>query len=280
LKGDVLDNLLLEDVLQGVNDVYHCAAVVSFNPRDKQSMFATNITGTANMINAALSTGVEKFCYVSSVAALGRNTKGEPIDEETRWSADNRNSNYSKSKHFAEVEVWRGIGEGLNCVIVNPSIILGAGDWNRSSAKIFKTAYEEFAWYADGTTGFVDVTDVVTAMRQLMDKEMYADRFILSAGTKTYREVFTEIAGAFGKKPPTKKVTPFLASVVTALESIKSMIAGTEPLLTKETAYEALSPIDYNNEKLTKRLPSFTYTPFKETISRIAAELADKYSLR
>ncbi len=112
-----------------------------------------------------------------------------------------------------------------------------------------------------------------------MDNEIFADCFILSAGTKTYREVFTEIAGAFGKKAPTRKVTPFLASVVTTIETIKSIFAGTEPLLTKETAFEALSHINYNNEKLKKKLSSFTYTPFEETVARIAAELTKKYNL-
>ena len=279
VKGDVLDISVLTEALQGIEQVYHCAAIVSFNPADKQHMFDTNIAGTANMVNASMENNVSKFCYVSSVAALGRHKSGEPVDEESTWSAEYKNSNYSKSKYFAEMEVWRGIGEGLKAVIVNPSIILGSGDWNRSSIKIFKTAYKEFPWYAEGTTGFVDVLDVVEAMIQLMNSSIVAERFILSAEIKSFKEVFSEIALAFGRKTPHKKVTPFLATMVAKFEALKALFTGGEPSVTKETAAAAVSIVNYDNSKLLKHLPSFNYTPFKESINRITSELKAKYNL-
>ena len=172
VQGDVLDVFDLDKAMEEVEHVYHCAAVVSFHESSKHEMFKINVDGTANVVNACIDNSVKKLCYVSSVAALGKVPEGHEIDETSEWNNDKSNSNYSKSKHFAEMEVWRGIGEGLNAVIVNPSIILGAGDWSKGSSGIFKTAYDEFPWYTEGVTGFVDVEDVVRAMIGLMNSDV------------------------------------------------------------------------------------------------------------
>jgi nucleoside-diphosphate-sugar epimerase len=273
VKGDILDITFLEEVLKNTEQVYHCAAIVSFETKQKDVMFKTNVEGTANVVNTSINAGVKKLCFVSSVAALEQKTNGEEIDEIMNWSETTGNSNYGKSKYFAEMEVWRGIGEGLNAVIVNPSIILGAGNWNEGSAKIFKTAFEEFPWYTEGETGFVDVNDVVRIMIQLMESNISAERFIVSAENRKYKDIFTGIANAFGKKPPHRKVTPLLASVVWRLEALKSMFTNEGTLLTKETARSAQSVARYNNNKLKKYLPSFSYTPIDETIKRVCKEL-------
>ncbi len=273
VKGDILDVISLDEAMEDIQHVYHCAAIVSFNPKKKQELFKTNIEGTANVVNAALIAGVKKLCYVSSVAALGKNKKGLPVNETTKWSEETNDSNYSKSKYYAEVEVWRGIAEGLQSVIINPSIILGAGNWNDSSTKIFKTAYEEFPWYTEGITGFADVQDVVKAMIQLMDSDISGERFIISAENRKYKEVFTAAANAFCKKPPYKKVSSFAANMVRHFEAFKSMLTGEEPLLTKETAEAAQSVTLFDNSKLTTFLPSFKYTPVEQTIERVCSEL-------
>ena len=273
VKGDILDIIFLEEAMEDVDEVYHCAAMVSFNPAQKQAMFAANIEGTANVVNAALNAGVKKLCYVSSVAALGKTRAGKEVDETTPWSDQLNTSNYSKSKYYAEVEVWRGIGEGLKAVIVNPVIILGAGDWNDSSIKIFKTAFDEFPWYTDGIGGFVDVIDVVNAMMLLMDQDISGERFLLSAENRKYQEIFTWIATAFGKKPPRKKVTRFMAQVAWRLEAIKSAFTHKDPLLTAETAEAAQDVMKYNGSKIKSYVPRFSYTPIEETIKRTCREL-------
>jgi len=276
IKGDILDVIGLQEAMEKVDNVYHCAAIVSFSPKRKYEIFKTNIEGTANVVNAALYAGVKKLCFVSSVAALGKNNGGKEIDENTPWNEETNTSNYSKSKYLAEVEVWRGIAEGLPAVIVNPSIILGATDWNNSSAKIFKTAYDEFPWFAEGITGFVDVKDVVSAMRGLMENNLTGQRFIVSAENRSYKDIFTLIAATFGKKPPAKKVNAFLAAVVVRLERIKSFLTGKEPLLTRETAEAALSVVRFDNNKLTAALPSFNYTSVEQTVKRVCEELQKK----
>lgn len=276
-KGDILDVIAMEQAMEGVKQVYHCAATVSFNPRNKARLHHTNVEGTANVVNASLNAGIDKMVFVSSVAALGRIREDKPINETMNWSEETSNSEYGKSKYFAEMEVWRGIGEGLNAVIVNPTIILGAGDWSKGSTEIFKSAYDEFPWYTEGTGGFVDVLDVVKAMMLLMDSDRTAERYILSAENLTYKRVFDQIAYHFEKKAPYKKVTPFITNMVWRMEAFKSFFTGKEPMLTKETAKTAAAKVRFDNNKLKLYFVNFRYNPMEESIERICAELREKY---
>ena len=274
---NILDVVGLEEVMElGITQVYHCAAVVAFEPTRKKEMFQINIEGTANVVNAALNAGITKMVHVSSVAALGRIRENEAVNESMNWTKETSNSNYGESKYLGELEVWRGIGEGLNAVIVNPVIILGAGDWNGGSSQIFKTAYHEFPWFTDGVTGFVDVVDVADIMLQLMCSSITAERFIVSAANKSYREIFNLIAGAFNKKLPHKKVTHLLAKIVWRMEAVKSRFTGKPPLLTKETAASALAKVYFDNSKLKKFLPQFNYRSIEETIIKTCTALQQK----
>ncbi len=279
VKGDILDVMSLEEAMQGIQQVYHCAAIVSFNPKRRAVLYQTNIEGTANIVNACIDAGVNKLLFVSSVAALGRIREDTPINESMNWTEETSNSEYGKSKYLAETEVWRGISEGLNAVIVNPVIILGAGDWQRGSSELFKSAYDEFPWYTEGISGFVDVLDVVKAMMRLVESDISAERFIISAENKGYREVFSAMAKGFNKRPPHKKVNPFLAAIVWRIEALKGMITGKAPLLTKETAATAQAKVNFDNTKLFKQLPGFVYTPVNDAIQRICNELIKKHNL-
>ncbi|HKG69189.1 MAG TPA: NAD-dependent epimerase/dehydratase family protein [Segetibacter sp.] len=279
VKGDILDIISLEEAMQNVEQVYHCAAIVSFDPKQKHKMFATNIEGTANVVNTSIKAGVEKFCYVSSVSALGQRRKGGEIDESMNWNEETSGSNYGRSKYFAEMEVWRGIGEGLKAVIVNPVIILGAGNWNEGSSKIFKTAFEEFPYYTDGGSGFVDIKDVVSIMTQLMESDISGERFIISSENRKYKDIFTAIANAFGKKPPHRKVSSFAAELVWRFFVLKSIFTNQSSLLTRETACSAQATVKYNNNKIRNFLPSFTYTSLDETIKRVCRELQQQQQL-
>ncbi len=276
LQCNILDVVGLEEAMAGIEEIYHCAAIVTFNPKRKMEMFKINIEGTANVVNIALEAGVKKMLHVSSVAALGRIREDELINETMNWTEETSNSNYGQSKYLAELEVWRGIGEGLNAVMVNPVVILGAGDWNSGSSKLFQTAYNEFPWYAEGTTGFVDVRDVVKIMMQLMESDITAQRFIVSAENRSYRDVFSLMAKAFNKKPPHKIVTPLIAKIVWRLEALKSLFTKQDPLVTKETAKTALAKVNFDNSKLKKYLPQFNYRKIEETIAETCAAFQHK----
>ncbi len=279
VKGDLLDVISLENAMIGIEQVYHCAAMVSFNPKNKKALHKTNIEGTENLVNACLDAGIQKLLFVSSVAALGRIREGTPIDESMNWTEESSNSEYGKSKFYSEMEVWRGIGEGLNAVIVNPAIILGAGDWNNGSSGIFKSAYNEFPWYTEGTSGFVDVMDVVKAMILIMESNFSSERFILSGANLPYKEVFSQIARNFQKKPPHRKVTPFMAAMVWRLEAIKAFFTKKDPLLTKETAKTAAAKVMFDNNKIHRFFPNFSYLPINQSLERICLELTKKHNL-
>ncbi len=270
---DILDVYALEDAMQDISEVYHCAGLVSFNPKEEKKLYSINVEGTANVVNAALNATIKKFMHVSSVAALGRIRPGELIDEKMEWTPETSNSRYGYSKYLGEMEVWRGVAEGLNAVVINPSIILGAGNWNEGSTKIFKSVYDEFPWYTEGVSGFVDVNDVAAAMIALMESDISAEKFIVSAENISYRQLFSMIAKAFNKKEPSKKVTPFIAALTWRLEKLKSKFTGSSPLLTKETAHTAMTKVEYNNNKLLRALPQFKYTPISQTVATICRQL-------
>lgn len=276
IRGDIFDVVLLEELCRECNEVYHCAGLVSFNPSRKDELLKINVQGTANVVNASIAGNVRKLVHVSSVSALGRKRDGMTVNEESSWSEENNLSSYGKSKYLAEVEVWRGISEGLNAVMVNPSIILGVGDWNESSASTFKNAYQEFPWYTQGISGFVYATDVARAMIALMRSDISEERFIVTAENLPYREIFNMMAKNFSKKPPHRSASKFLAGIVWRLERLKSFFTGIDPLLTKETAETARTKVYFDGSKLKKSLPGFSYMPIDEAI----AECCREYLLR
>lgn len=271
--GDILDVVSLEMAMKGVTSVYHCAAIVSFDPKEKNKMTQVNVEGTVNVVNSCIENKIQKLVYVSSVAALGRIRQDAPINETMNWTPETSNSEYGKTKYLAEMEVWRAMGEGLSISIVNPVIILGAGDWNKGSSEIFKSYYDEFPWYTNGVSGFVDVLDVVDSLQLLMESDDSGQRYIISAENVSYQHIFTEIAHAFSKRPPNRKVSPWLASLVWRLEAVKGFFTGKSPLLTKETAKTAQAIVHFDNSKFLKKFPSFKYRPIQQTILRTATEL-------
>ncbi len=271
-KGDILDITSLQDVLADSTHVYHCAGMVSFNPSKADEMMKINAEGTANVVNICLECGIKKLVHVSSVSALGRKRNHITINEKVKWDEDANLSEYGNSKYQAEMEVWRGISEGLDAVIVNPTIILGVGDWNKGSAAMFKNIYREFPWYTDGTSGFVDAMDVAKIMIRLMESDISAERFIISGENRSYKDVFTQMALAFGKKPPHKKATSFLSGIVWRWEKIKSLFSSADPLLTRETAETAQMHVSYDNSKILNYLPEYTFRSVDETIADYGRE--------
>jgi|SRR5450432_121866 dihydroflavonol-4-reductase len=266
VEGDILDVTGLMENLEGCSQIIHSAGMVSFNPSDKKELFRINIEGTANLVNAAIETGIKDFVHVSSVSALGRNEISEPIDEEKKWTGIKDQSNYGISKFFGEMEVWRGMGEGLSTLIVNPSTLLGYGDWNETSCGLFKTAYREFPWYMGGTNGFAEVQDAARAIIALMDRGIRNERFIISAENRSYREIFNWMASGFGKKHPTKIATPFLAEMAWRKEKIKSAFTRKRPLITRESVAIAGRQSAYDNQKLLRALPSFRFRSLEDSI--------------
>ncbi|MEP6747266.1 MAG: NAD-dependent epimerase/dehydratase family protein [Bacteroidota bacterium] len=266
IEGNILDPLLLENAMEGMDAVIHSAARVSFVSGDQSEMFKTNIEGTANVVNAALLKNIKRLVHISSVASLGRTANGETVTEKKQWEDSNINTHYAVSKYNAEMEVWRGIGEGLNAVIVNPSTILGYGDWNNSSCAIFKSVYNEFPWYSNGINGFVAVEDVAKSTLLLMESDISNERFILNGDNWSFRQVFNTMADGFGKKRPQREATPALASIAWRIEKVKMLFSHKPSLLTKESARIAQTTTYFDNSKVCRALPGFHFIPLDEVI--------------
>jgi len=271
-EADILDLGSLEEAFQGVTHVYHAAAVISFNPKEAGRMRAINVEGTANIVNLCLEYKVKKLLYVSSVAAIGRSETDINVNEETKWKQSKLNSNYGKSKFKAECEVWRGIEEGLNAAIVNPTVVLGAGIWSNGSCKLFQRVEQGLSYYPEGITGFVDVRDVARASIQLMNSDVSAERFLLSGENLSFLDFISTTAGHLGKPAPTKKVNKNTLIWLSRLDWLKSKLSGSHPLLTKETANNSSHINKYDGSKITRFIP-FKYTPVETTIKETCKEV-------
>lgn len=274
VNADLLDIYDAESAMEGVTHVYHCAAIVSFDSARRAEIIHTNTELAANVVNAALDAGVQKMVHISSVAALGRNGTSREIDEEAQWEESSHNSAYGESKYGAEMEVWRGIGEGLDAVILNPGIILGeplmAVDWQGGSPKLMQTANKEFPFYTDGITGFVDVADVVTAAIALMNSTISAERYILSADNVPFRDLFNLMADALGRKRPRYHAGPLATSLVWRWSLLQSRLSQTAPFITRETARNAQQQSFYKGDKILSAVPGFAYTPLEKTVARMS----------
>ncbi len=272
---NILDVITLDEALKDVEQVYHCAALVSFKGNDARSLYSINVEGTSNVVNASLNNQVGKFLYVSSVAALGR-VNDAVVSEASPWDEKVRSSNYARSKYLAEMEVWRASAEGLDTAIINPSIILGTGDWSKGSTAIFRSVFNEFPWYTEGESGFVDVRDVARAAITLMGSDVNRERFIINGVNMSYHKLFSLVAACFNKKEPKRKVSPFLASLVWRYEKLRSLVTRREPLVTRETARSAMAKVKYDNSKFLAAFPHFNYTPIEETVEHICKILQHK----
>jgi nucleoside-diphosphate-sugar epimerase len=268
VDGDVLDVISLQDAMQGVDIVIHSAAVVSFLKKDRKQMYRVNVDGTANVVNMALQHNVKRLIHISSVAALGRTAHGGHVNEEKKWEESKVNTHYAKSKYKAELEVWRGMGEGLDAVILNPSTILGYGDWNMGSCAIFKKIYRGFNWYTNGINGFVDVEDVAKVVLQMIKAGITEERFIVNGANWPFKKLQETIADHFHKKRPARQANPFLLGIAWRMEKLKFLLSGKKPLLTKESARVAVSKTWFETDKLLNTLPGFSFTPLEETIQK------------
>lgn len=275
VEADVNDLLSLRQALQGVDVVFHCAAMVSFLPAERQRMMHINVNGTANMVNASIEAGVKKFCHCSSVASIGQPEEGQPTVESLVWKTSSKNSGYAISKYGAEREVWRGTEEGLPAVMVNPTIIIGPGDTARSSAQLFLSVKNGLKFYTKGITGFVDARDVAKAMVQLADSDIANERYIVSSENLQYRKVFEYFANFAGVNPPKYFAGPFLSELAWRLEKVRSLFTGKKPLITRETARNANSVRLFSNDKIRNAI-SIEFRPVEEA-ARNTAEFYRKF---
>jgi dihydroflavonol-4-reductase len=271
-KADVLDLSDLKDAFDQITIVYHCAALVSFRTDLKSTMLAVNMEGTSNVVNLCIDNQIKKLVHVSSVAALGEPKNGNLIDETCFWDGFETHNGYSVSKYRAEMEVWRGINEGLNAIIVNPSVIIGELAGTEGSGSIFNNIKNGMDYYTQGSTGFVDVKDVATIMITLMESEKTGERFIINAENISYKDLFTQTANALGIAAPKSEAKPWMLNLAWRFTSLKNKLFGKKGGLNKSITQAASKISFYDNSKI-KTLLNYQFIPINNSITKIANSL-------
>lgn len=267
VQADVLDLVSLEDALQGIQMVYHCAAMVSYNKKEFKKVIHVNRVGTSNMVNMSIKAGVEKFGYVSSTAAIG-GIENVLVTEETKWELTDDTTGYSISKYNAEREVWRGSEEGMDVIIINPSIIFGAGDFNESSLAIFKTVDNGLKFYSTGGNSYVDARDVSTCLVSLMESSIKNERFLCVGHNLSFKTSIEIIASELGIKRPRFCPPKWLAVFFGRLNEIISSLTRSTPVVTTESARTAYSTMIYSNQKIKDAL-NIEFLPFEQTVKNV-----------
>lgn len=270
VSGDVLDVPSLEEAVEGKDYVIHAAGLVSFDSRDKTLMYRVNEEGTANLVNVCLDTTVRKLVHVSSIAALGRTKDSRHISESQKWESSPYNSRYAHTKYLAELQVWRGIAEGLPAVIINPSVIIGGGFWNSGFAKYYPLYHKGFPFYPGGVTGWVDVRDVSKMTLQLLESSIQEQRFICSGFNASYQDVFSAVSRSVGGKVPGYKVNRIIEELGWRAEWLRSRLTGSTPLLTRETAIHSGRIYEYDHSKSVAEL-GMRYCGLEESVQAGAA---------
>lgn len=263
-EGDISDVEELEEAVTGKDLVIHAAGIVSFDSRDEDLIYKVNNVGTTNLVNAMLTAGTKKLVYISSVAAIGRSPELTTIDENHKWTESPYNTVYATSKYFGELEAWRGEQEGLDLIVVNPSILLGKVSDDRSSTEIYHYVLDENSYYPKGDLNYLDVRDAAKMIRMLVEKEAWGERYILNKESTSYQDFFKIMAEIFSKKAPFKSAEPFLIRLAVFYNGILRRFRLSKNPLNMQTAMIAQQKMFYDNKKILDLL-DFEFTSLEDT---------------
>ena len=266
-EADLNDLPKLTLAFKDITHVFHCAAYISLDPSNYKILRATNIKGTANIVNLCIANKVEKLCYISSVATLGYDA--DLITEETKWEGNQNQSVYAISKYGAEMEVWRASQEGVATVIINPGVILGPGFWNSGSGLLFKLAGDKQRYFTNGRTGYVYVNDVTKAMLDLMDSDIKNQRYVLVAENLTYKEILTTVAKSMEIAPPTKLASKRMLQFAMVYDWLQSILLGRKRRLSRALCRVLTRDCKFSSEKIKTDLKSFKFTPIPEATQQV-----------
>lgn len=276
VEGDILDITSLESAFEGVEKIIHSAAVIGYDSTQYDAMYKTNIEGTANVVNVALSKSIKKIVHISSIAAIG-GKPNELITEETKWEKNKWTTHYGITKMLAEREIWRGIQEGLEAVIVNPGIIVGVGnDEHKATMRLFKQiASGKLPFYTTGSNGFVDVADVAKITIQLMKSSITSERFIVVSENRSFKNYFEKVATQLNVTPPQNALNPILKNVFITTDWLLSKFKNRKRAITKENIKVAMENFEYSNKKIRKAL-NYSFIPLDETIKQVATQIQNQ----
>lgn len=264
VKGDVEDADDMYDFTEGIDTVFHCAAIVSYHRKDATRMLEVNINGTKNVVNACIENDVKHLIHISSISALG-DSKGKIIDEETPRDFNDYHSNYSKGKYLSEQEVWRGIQEGVDATILNPGVFFGPNNCTRSSGTMIARIEKGLPALPAGGSGIVSVLDVVEVMIRAAKQEPTNERYILCAENVRMSELFTKIANALPVKIGKTIAKKWQIKLVFYKEALVEIFSGKRATITQEIIRNYDEVKRFNGSKATRTF-GFQY---RDTFSSI-----------
>lgn len=276
-EADVTDYFSLQEPFTNVTEVYHCAGLVSFDEKDDKQLYAINAEGTEHVINTCLEKGIKRFCHVSSVATLQIEANKKYVDEFSVWKTSSGNSSYAITKYRGEFEAWRGAAEGMNVLVVNPSVILGAGCWGQSSTQIVTRCYKGLPIYTEGVTGYIDVRDVVNCMTRLMDENKFGQRYILNSENCSFKEITHQLQQNFNKPTSKIKAGKFLLNAALVFSIITNIFSRKKSFITKNVIQSAQKKTYYDNTKVCKEL-NYQFVPVKESLKYVASLYKKEHS--
>jgi dihydroflavonol-4-reductase len=268
-EADVTDYFSLQEAFTGATEVYHCAGMISFDEKDSKQLYTVNAEGTAHVINTCLEKGVKKFCHVSSVATLQVQANKKYINEFSVWKTSSGNSSYAITKYRGEFEAWRGAAEGMQVLVVNPSVILGAGCWGQSSTELITRCYKSLPVYTEGITGYVDIRDVANCMVTLMEENKFGQRYILNSENVSFKDLSHQLQKNFGKPISKIKAGRFILNAALVADTIKGFFIQKRPGITRNIISSALSKSFYDNTRVQTEL-NYKFIPVKESLSYVA----------
>ena len=251
----------LDSAFENVSEVYHCAALVQLDDSENERLLKTNAEGTANVVNYCIQKGVKKLLYVSSIAALGDPIANEKIDETTPWNNDLPKTGYAYSKYRAELEVWRGMQEGVDAIIVNPGVILGYAHRTGPAKQFFNYVKRPTYYFTSGGTGYVHVDDVVDALLQLAKSKLKNARYVLVAENLTYKTFLARLKQQNQLKSSAKFVSATTLKMLWMADTVAAFLKLKKKVFSKGLLQSLTTTATYNGTKISKALPGFQYRP-------------------
>lgn len=264
-EGDVSDMDSLLEALKEIDLVIHSAGMVSFSSKDEDQLYKINTEGTANLVNAMLTLGVKRLVHVSSIAAIGRTTEVKDYDEDFKWVDSPLNSGYALSKYWGELEVWRAEQEGLDTLVVNPSVLLGKSSYEKSSGSIYQYVLKGNLFFPKGNINYIDIRDAASITRLLVEKNAWGERFILNKESLPYKHFFFEVAKTFGAKAPKIPISTGLLRIALPVIGLLKLLGLSKSPLNRQLASNAQRKIYYSNAKVQARL-DFKYRDLSATL--------------
>lgn len=274
VEVDICDIFSIEEALEGITNVYHCAGYVSFNPKDTKKITLINETGTKNVVDACLQKKIPALCHVSSIGTINNLDYTLALNEEVFWKKSGKESDYAISKYNGEREVWRGMEEGLNAVIVNPGVILSPGFHEQSSSRLFNNSYKGNKFYTEGMSAYIAASDVAKSMIALVDKKKFGQRYILVEHNYSFRDIFSQMQRNFNKPAPTINVSRVMMIFGSYLERFIAFFTGKERKITRALINSAFNKQLFSNQKIKREL-EIEFVP----VYQIIEQICKKYGL-